>query len=808
MLGRTPTPGGIVGSEPSDTRLETLQASVADKYEVLRELGRGGMATVYLARDLAHDRLIALKLLRAELSGADAADRFLREIRILAKLQHPNILSLYDSGIIEVRGDPRLPYFTMPYVEGESLRERLKGDHRPTTTEAVRIVREIADALAAAHAAGVVHRDLKPENVLLSQGHAMVSDFGIAKAMSSSGHTSNVTGTGFVLGTPAYMAPEQALGDPATDHRADLYSLGLIAYELFSGAQPFGGLTPQQMLVAHATVLPEPIGKRAPTLDTAIGKLVMRLLAKRPADRPATAMEVVAELDTITAGGRARRPTVRRVSQVVAALAALVVLGAYAGSFITRSRAQRASHDGSVADSTAGPSVAVLPFDNLSGDKQQEYFSDGISDQITYVLSKVAGLRVSPRAPAFKFRGRGAELHEIGDKLRVTHVIEGSTLQAGNRLRVNVQLINIASGNADWSEVYERTMSDVFQVQDDIARAIVGALGARLTAGGPTVVAGAGTRSLEAFNLYLKGRYHYERRTEPDLLEAETLFKQAIAKDSLYARAYAGLSDTYALLGASGVTTRADAAQPARDAAATAVRLDSTSAEAYTSLGFVRLYYNWDWPGAKQALERAIALNPRYAPARYWHTFSFVAARQLDSALGEARRATAIDASVFSGIAVGWMLQAAGHHKEAVAEFQKVLALDSTNVPAQSRIAPSLVALGRCDEALHAITFLQDVRYRFNGISIGYVLASCNRQPEARAVAADLERRASELPTAAEELVAVYAGLGEMDKAFKWLERAYADSSGPLYKLRIEATFASLRSDPRFKAIAKKMGLP
>jgi TolB-like protein len=773
---------------------------------VLRVLGRGGMATVYLARDLAHDRLIALKLLREELSGADVGDRFLREIRILAKLQHPNIVSLYDSGIIEARGDLRLPFFTMPYVEGESLRERLTGDHKPTTTEAVRILREIADALAAAHAAGVVHRDLKPENVLLSQGHAMVSDFGIAKAVSASVAMGTVTGTGFVLGTPAYMAPEQALGDPATDHRADLYSLGLIAYELFSGTQPFGGLTPQQMLVAHAAVTPESIAKRAPSLDPALGKLVMRLLAKQPADRPASAMEVVGELDAIAAGGNTRRPTIRRVTQMVAALAVLIVLGAFAGSFITRSRAERTSREGAVADVPAGASVAVLPFENLSEDKEQ-YFSDGMSEQLMYALSK-AGVRVSPRAPAFAFRNRGGELKEIGAKLHVAYVIEGSVRHAGNRLRVNAQLINIATGNADWTEEYRRDMSDVLEVQDSIAHQIVGALGLKLAAGAMALVPGAGTRSLEAYDLYQRGRFLYEKRSEPELLQAETLFKQAIAKDSSFARAYAGLSDTYTLLSIAGVTTHAAAAQPARDAAYKAVLLDTTSAEAYTSLGFVKLYYNWDWPGAKQALERAIALNPRYAPARYWHIFYFLAAGQVDSALMAARRGMAIDPSGAMGIVVGWMLQAGGNHKEAVAEFQRVLALDSTNVPAQARMAPSLVALGRCDEALHAITFLHSVRYRLNGIPIGYVLAKCNRPAEARAVALDLERRASELPMGAEELVAVYAGLGEKDKAFHWLERAYADSSGPLYKMRIEPTFVSLSKDPRFLAIAKQVGLP
>jgi serine/threonine-protein kinase len=499
-----------------DQRLDAdflaLQRALVGRYALERELGRGGMATVYLARDIARDRLVALKVLRAGLTGAAGDDRFLREIRILAKLQHPNILSLHDSGILDVDDGLRLPFYTMPYVEGESLRERLQGDRQPSTAEAVRIVREIADALAAAHAAGVVHRDLKPENVLLSQSHAMVSDFGIAKAMSSSVDVSNLTATGVVLGTPAYMAPEQSVGDPEMDHRADLYSLGVIAYELLTGGQPFGARTPQQMLVAHATAAPEPIQKRAPKLDLALGELVMRLLEKSPSDRPQSAVDVLIELDAIAAGTAVRRRASARVVTTIVALVALAAIGASAAWLISRSRAS-VERDAAATGATDA-SVAVLPFDNLSGDQQRQYFSDGMSEQVMYALGKVAGLRVSPRASAFAFRGRGAALREIGSQLHVAHVIEGSVRQAGNRLRVNVQLINVATGNADWSEEYQRDMSDVFQVQDDIARAIVGALRVRLTAGATTPVAGAGTRSVEAYDLYLRGRYFYERRTE------------------------------------------------------------------------------------------------------------------------------------------------------------------------------------------------------------------------------------------------------------------------------------------------------
>jgi eukaryotic-like serine/threonine-protein kinase len=781
-----------------DADLLAIQRALADKYVVQRELGRGGMATVYLARDIARDRLVALKLLRAELTGS-GDDRFLREIKILAKLQHPNIVSLHDSGILAIESGARLPFYTMPYVEGESLRERLNGDDKPTTAEGVRIMREIADALAAAHAAGVVHRDLKPENVLLSQGHAMVSDFGIAKAMSASASatTGSLTRTGVVLGTPAYMAPEQALGDSMQDHRVDLYSLGLIAYEVFAGAQPFGERTPQQMLVAHATVAPEPIRRRAPTLDPALCALVMRLLEKQPADRPTNAAEVVAALDAITGGTATRRGVSRRLVAASIGVAA-VAIALFAAWLMSRAPAGRAT-DG------VPTSVAVLPFENSTSD--QQYLADGMSEEIANTLSK-SGLRVSPRASAFAFRGRGAAIQEIGARLHVTHVIEGSVRQAGTRLRVNVQLINVASGNTDWSEQYQRDMRSVFDVQDDIARQVVAALRVTFATSPTALAAGAGTRSVEAYALYLKGRYFFERRTRQNLLAAEQQFKQAIAIDPSYSRAYAGLSDTYSLMGVSGFDRRAGIGQPARAAVAEAFRLDSNSAETNTSLGLVRLFYDWDWPGAQRALERAIALDARYAPAHVWHAYYYLAFNQLDSALSEAQRATALDPlSPIASAQVGRMLQLSGRHLEALASLNKTLALDSAFAITHARIATSSAALGRCDDALREITWLRAIANSFEGMNLGYVLGKCHRTVEARALAADLERRAAQLPFAAEVLVATYAGLGEKDKALVWLERAYAEHSGPLYKLRVEPAFASLRSEARFQAIVKRMDL-
>jgi eukaryotic-like serine/threonine-protein kinase len=772
---------------------------------VLRELGHGGMATVYLARDVPHDRLIALKLLRAELTGVAGDDRFLREIKILAKLQHPNILSLHDSGILDLEGGLRLPFYTMPYVEGESLRERLQAERKLTSAESVRILREIADALSAAHAAGVVHRDLKPENVLLSQGHAMVSDFGIARAMSSATEAGNLTGTGLVLGTPAYMAPEQAVAEPEMDHRADLYSLGVIAYELFAGAPPFDARTPQQMLVAHATVAPEPIGKRAPTLDAALAELVMRLLEKRPQDRPASAAEVVAALDAIAAGGNVWRPAANRVRRA-AVLAALVVIGVFTGWLVIRSRAQRAPSATPVAADASDASVAVLPFENLSGDKQQDYFSDGMAEQLMYALSKVEGLRVSPRASAFAFRGRGAALREIGAKLHVAYVIEATLRQVGNRLRVNAQLINIATGRADWSDEYRGEMSDVFQVQDDIASKIVGALRARLTAGATGPVVGAGTRSVEAYTLYLQGRYFFEKKDSVSFIKAQDYFRRAIRSDSSYALAYAGLAIAYTHQATFGFAPLTSNLLKAKEYASRALGLDSTLVEVHTSLAFITLFYDWNWPAAGREFDTALRLDERDSPAHLFHAWYFMAIDSMNAAIGEGRRA--VDLDPFSPLnntrLVGFLFYG-GRYAEAIEWGRKTFERDSNFAGLRQELARDYVELGLCAEALAVLEHSVDSPVGGLGGIRGYTYAKCDRRAQALAELAHLRGRPNYVSHYA--LAVIEAGLGNKDQAFAELEKAYIGHEWPMFIIRVEPALAGLRSDPRFAALVKKVGL-
>jgi len=442
--------------------LNRFRASLADRYRIERELGRGGMATVFLAHDLKHDRPVALKVMRPELAQALGPERFLREIRLCARLQHPHIVVVYDSG----ETDGQL-WFTMPYIDGETLHERLLREKQLPVDDALRITGEVADALHYAHQQGVIHRDVKPENILLSGTHALVADFGIARAFSP-GADERLTATGITVGTPQYMSPEQALAERDLDARTDVYSLGCVLYEMLTGEPPYTGPTAQAILAKR---LSEPIPHLYTTRDVppALEHAVMKALARSPADRFRTAAELAAAL-------HADRPSPprsrRRFVRPVAVSVTLLVLGfGYAAFRFARSAGGAASPPAS---------AAVIPFVDLSPKKDQEYFSDGLTEELITTLSQVPGLRVAARTSSFQFKGQNPDLHDVGRKLDVAAVLEGSVRRSGNRLRVSAQLISVKDGYQLWSESYDRDLADVFAVQEDVARSIVAALRVRL----------------------------------------------------------------------------------------------------------------------------------------------------------------------------------------------------------------------------------------------------------------------------------------------------------------------------------------
>src|SRR2546425_814986 len=558
---------------------ERLRIALADRYALERELGRGGMAVVFLARDPRPDRAVAIKVLRHEIAAALGADRFLREIQIAAKLHHPHILPLYDSG---AAGD--LLYYVMPYVEGESLRQRLDRETQLPLDDALTITRQVAGALTYAHSHDVVHRDIKPENILLESGEAVVADFGIARAITAAGGD-KLTQTGMAIGTPLYMSPEQASGGGAIDGRSDLYSLGCVLYEMLAGYPPFFGGTAQAIIARHALDPVPPLRTARRTVSGAVEQALDRALAKSPADRYTTALQFAEALGgsgrsvVPPAGGGSRR--LRAALGVGLALAALGTGVALRGPW---RRAPRA-----VVNAPAyAASVAVLPFETIGGGPQDEYFSDGMTDEIITQLAQIRDLKVISRTSVVALKGSHLTLSQIADTLGVDHVLEGSARRAGGRVRVNAQLIAAKTDAHLWARTYERDLRDVFRVQEEIAEDVSRALLASVQGLRPL---GAGSRTAQpaAYDAYLRGTYWRQLRTRDGLLRAMQAFEAALAIDSAYAPAYAGLSSALSLFvnyqydGGPGPIAALARAIVLADRA---IALDSNLAEGFAARGF------------------------------------------------------------------------------------------------------------------------------------------------------------------------------------------------------------------------------
>ncbi|MEP6906175.1 MAG: protein kinase, partial [Gemmatimonadales bacterium] len=539
----------------------------------------------------------------------------------------------------------------MPFIDGESLRARLARQGELPVTESVRILRHVASALAYAHKHGVVHRDIKPDNVMLADDFALVTDFGVAKALSVSAasDSSGLTSMGLAIGTPAYMSPEQALADPTVDHRADIYAWGVMAYEMLTGLPPFKRATPQATLAAHAIEAPEPIGKIRPGLPPALAALVMKCLEKRPADRPQSASELLSALDGIvTSTGGTVAATLapvrkRRVSPAAIAGAGIILLAALGGFLY--SRGTFASTGGGGPEVT---SVAVLPLANVGGDTASDYFSDGMTDELANALGKLPGLRVASRTSAYAFKGRkDADPAEIGRKLHVQAFLAGTVRRAGDRLRVTAQLTNVSDGLELWSDSYERPATDVFKVQDDIARRIADALKLKLGAGAVASTASAsaasrGTANLEAYDSYLRGVYLWNRRGAENLNRSIGHFERAVAIDPQFGRAYAAMASVYALLPEYTDSPPPDVLQRTRDAASKALAIDSTLAEAHTALGLASIHA-WDFTMAERQYRMAIALEPQYPTGHQWYGEFLFRTGRADSAIAELERAVALD---------------------------------------------------------------------------------------------------------------------------------------------------------------------
>ena len=684
----------------------TLQSALGATYTIERELGGGGMSRVFLAEETRLGRQVVVKLLSPELGAGVSAERFEREIRLAARLQHPHIVPLLAAG--EVDG---LPYYTMPYVSGASLRERLQAGPLPAH-EAQAILRDVAKALAYAHRQGIVHRDIKPENVLLSEGSAVVTDFGIARAISAAAAaagSTTITQLGTQIGTPAYMAPEQAAGDPDVDFRADLYAFGVMAYELLAGRHPFAERrSAHALIVAHMTEQPAPLATLTAEVPPSMESVVMQCLGKDPSGRPASASDVVAALEASPG-----TPAPRVVAPVAAAPAA---------------------------------TIAVLPFANMSGDPDNEYFSDGITDDIISALTQVNGLRVAARASSFSYKGKNEALGTIGHTLGVATVLQGSVRRAGNRVRVTAQLMSAHDGFQMWSDRFDRELDDIFAIQDEIARSIVDRLELTLGLKHATALVGRPTDDLEAYELYLRGREAVQQRTPPSMRRALDFFQEAIARDGAYARAHLGTAEAYIGLGVYQAIPPREARAHAEAAIARAVALKPDLAAVPLLRAQLKLYLRADWRSASEDLAESLRRDPDDALANaYMAYLNGLLGNRAERSRWSARAVARDPLSPFIRGIAGMSHYVTGDHDEALRLYDEGLALDPNSVLCLWQSGMSLDRLGRFGESLHRFDRAVDLS-RGGALMVAFrhrALIRLGRVAEARLIVATLRARAA-----------------------------------------------------------------
>ncbi len=785
-----------------------LEASLENSYAIERELAGGGLARVFLAHEKSLDRRVVIKVLSPELAAGLSAKRFEREIRLAAALQQANIVPLLSAG---QAGD--LPLYTMPFVDGLSLRERLEHAGRLPLDQTIGILRDVARALAYAHERGVVHRDIKPDNVLLSGDAAVVTDFGIAKAISAASagsadrmpHASTVTQPGTAVGTPAYMAPEQMSGDPSADHRADLYSFGCLAYELLAGQPPFRG-SMQALFAAHLSEAPVRVSQKYPECPPALASAVMQCLEKDPAARPQSAREILRTLDGVMAPATGVTRLLQRVSrrQRVAALGVLGVVSL--GLAATVVRGWRSSTV-AAAQST---SVAVIPFLNVTGDSTDEYLVDGIADELATALGELPGIRIVSRSLSYRFKGqRGLDVRQVARELACDHLLQGIVQRVPGGLRVSAHLTSTADNNETWSQIYSGGTNDALIFQDSITQAIALALRSELGSDAAIPVqqlANRGTSNSQAYDLYLRGKFLLARRG-PGVRQAVEKFEAAITKDSSFARAHAGLALALELTPyfepVSGAAVRGRAVA----AAERALRTDSSLAEAHTALAMAA-QHAYQWQRAEDFYRRASAIDSTEADTHIqygrllWYTGRFRDAQK------EFERARALDP--YSAVASGWvghLLALSGRRREGLVELRRALEIDSTNQPLLVFIAQALVDEGQRDEPKVLMERLWNTFPQWRGVA-AQVLAGLGDSARARELIRVLESEQPARPLLNTRLTTLHLSLGDTARALDALERATdAAEMWPTFYSLSEPFFDPVRRNPRFAAIIRRAGL-
>ena len=713
--------------------VERLRNALSQTYSIDRELGRGGMATVFLAQDSKHDRTVALKVLHPDLAASLGPDRFLREIKLAARLNHPHILPLFDSGSAD-----GMLYYVMPYVEGESLRERLDRDGKLPIDEAIRFAQGIASALDYAHRQGIVHRDVKPENVMLYEGMPMVMDFGIAKAVSAAG-SETLTQTGMMVGTPAYVSPEQAAGEINLDGKSDQYSLACMLYEMISGERPFAGNSPQSIMAKRFTETPKSLAELRSSVPASVDWAVNKAMSTESSGRFATSAQFAQALMS----GNMSTPTDTDTLPKAAV--------------------------------SQAKSVAVLPFANMSADPDNEYFTDGMADEIINALSKIQGLRVASRTSSFAFKGKNEDIGEIGRKLKVSTVLEGGVRKMGNRIRITAELVNVADGYHLWSERYDREIEDVFAIQDDISQSIVKALRVILSEGEKKAIESKPRTNIQAYDYYLRGRQFIHQLRRRSLEYARQMFNKAIEIDPEYALAHTGVADASSLL-----YTYFDARdfnlRQADKASKKALELEPELAEAHVSRGLVAsLTRKFD--EAEESFTKAMKLEPNMFEAAYWYGMGLMAEGRFEDAIKMFDRASALrpedyQSPHFAGQAYKSLGKTEEEHarlRHGLKLMESTLELNPDDARAANLAAGVFASLGEAENA---------IKYGERSLAI---------DPED--------------PMLLYNIACMYASLGRVDQAISCLERSVDKGFGHKEWIDNDPDLKSIRSNPRYQSI-------
>ncbi|MHC4710565.1 MAG: protein kinase domain-containing protein [Planctomycetota bacterium] len=775
---------------------EALHEALVEKYELLDVVGEGGMGTVYLARDRKHDRKVAIKTIHPELTTAEVRDRFEREIQITAHLQHPHILPLLDSGAV---GDTL--YYVMPYVEGESLRERLDREGQLPVDEAIGIVRDVAGALSYAHDLGVIHRDIKPENILLAAGRPVVSDFGIARAVDAAG-TERLTKTGLALGSPGYMSPEQWSGDTTLDERSDVYSLACVAYEILGGEPPFRGPSPQAVLARVLTDPPPSLHELRASIPDGVERVVERALAKAAADRFETAngfAEALAEANTAQAiaedARRNRRARRRRAVASVAAVGLVVAAGWWVTTLLEASPIER---------------LAVLPPTNLMNDPEQEYLVQGVHNALISELQQ-AGIAVIARTSVMQYQNTDKPVQEIARELSVDALVEPTVLWAGDSVDVEVRLVDGETQEYLADPIVRRgELRNVMTLYRDLTRAIAGEIQSVLTPQAEARLASARPVDPEAYKAYLQGQFHVRRLSPSDLETGLRYFEAALERDPDYAMAYAGIARVWVARQQFGLSPPSEATPKAKAAALRALELDSTLAEAHAVNGTVRAWGEWDWESAETAFRQAIALNPNLPGVRVSYSHFLMFNRRPEEAMAQIERALKLDPlNAMHQSFYGMDLIFAGRVDDAIAQFRKTLATVPNHPLARSGLWTALYEKRMYPEALEEVKAL----YRDRGdseveeaLSAGF--AEGGYRAAMRLAAETLAARSRTRHVAPMRIARLYAHAGETDLVLDWLERAFELREPNLPYIGVVPLFDGLRTDPRFDDLLRRMNLP